>query len=124
LPHSGVTEGRKKLFRIIETLIRLASIAVVILATELTISWNRIQNVNETKSVGQLIPLVLGVGAVGHLLLAANRPQDTSNPEPEKPEDPEKATSVSQQDPYNIIVLAANHRPKKHKQVDYSRIWT
>lgn len=46
---------------------------MVILATELTIAWNKIQGVNDTKSVGQLIPLMIGVGAIGHVLLVAIR---------------------------------------------------
>jgi hypothetical protein len=71
--HSRVREKREKVLCIIETVFRVASIAMVILATELTMAWNKIQGVNDAKSVGQLIPLMIGVGGIGHVLLAAIR---------------------------------------------------
>jgi cation transport ATPase len=66
-------EKRENVLCIIETVFRVASIAMVILVTELTIAWNKIQGVNDTKSVGQLIPLMIGVGGIGHVLLEATR---------------------------------------------------
>jgi hypothetical protein len=72
--YSGdISDIRKGIFCIIDTAFRIASIVVVILATELTISWNRIQGVNDIKSVGQLIPMAISIGGFGHLLLATSR---------------------------------------------------
>jgi len=87
-----------KLFQIIESLLRLASIAVVIIATELTIFWNSIQGVNDPSSVGQLIPLVLGVGALGHLLLSTVRARF---PDPIKARESEMGVVV-QRSPFDM----------------------
>jgi hypothetical protein len=81
---------------IIETVFRIVSIVVVILATEFTISWNRIQGVDNTKSVGQLIPLMIGLSGVGHLLLEASRK-------------PMNLKKIIQQDPHNVTSYAAAH---------------
>lgn len=91
----------------------------MILATELTISWNGIQDVDDTKSVGQLIPLVLSVGGFVHLLLAASRHHLFSRKEPEILREPVSELGPAiwsepvEQDPYNLVVCAASHGHKK-----------
>lgn len=52
---------------------QIASIAIVILAIELTISWNKIQDVDCAKTIGQFIPLMISIAGVAQLLLAAYR---------------------------------------------------
>jgi hypothetical protein len=52
---------------------QIASITIVIIAVELTISWNRIQDVDCAKTIGQFIPLTISVAGVLQLLLAAYR---------------------------------------------------
>lgn len=52
---------------------QIASITIVILAIELTISWNGIQDVDCAKTIGQFIPLAISVAGVVQLLLAAYR---------------------------------------------------
>jgi hypothetical protein len=94
--HSRVPEKREKVLCIIETVFRVASIAMAILATELTIAWNKIQGVNDTKSVGQLIPLMIGVGGIGHVLLVAIRGPKTMD---------EMMQEYFPEDTYNMAVL-------------------
>jgi hypothetical protein len=38
--------------------------SLVILATELTIKWNKLRGVNSLSSVGQTIPFIIGVGSL------------------------------------------------------------
>jgi hypothetical protein len=47
---------------------QIASVTIVILAIELTISWNRIQDVDCAKTIGQFIPLAISVAGVVQLL--------------------------------------------------------
>jgi hypothetical protein len=63
------SERRIKYFRIADTAMRLSLITIIIIGTELTIFWNDIQGINNPGSAGQLIPLVLGLGAIGHIVL-------------------------------------------------------
>lgn len=42
--------------------------SIIVVATELTIRWNRIANVNDVSSAGQLIPYVIGLGVVVRVL--------------------------------------------------------
>jgi Trk-type K+ transport system membrane component len=72
---------------------------MVILATELTITWNKIQGVNDTKSVGQLIPLMIGVGGIGHVVLAVIRGPKTVD---------EVMQEYYQEDSYNMMVMGAS----------------
>jgi hypothetical protein len=78
---------------------------MVILATELTIAWNKIQGVNDAKSVGQLIPLMIGVGGIGHVLLVMIR-EAIRGP---KPVD-EKTREHLPEARYNLMVLRARRR--------------
>ncbi|CAN9180610.1 unnamed protein product [Alternaria alternata] len=94
-----VPEKREKVLCIIDTVYRVVSIAMVILATELTIAWNKIQGVNDTKSVGQLIPLMIGVGGIGHVLLAVIRGPKTVD---------EIMQEYYQEDSYNMMVMGAS----------------
>jgi hypothetical protein len=52
---------------------QIASITIVIIAIELTISWNGIQDVDCAKTIGQFIPLTISVAGVLQLLLATYR---------------------------------------------------
>jgi hypothetical protein len=47
----------------LESIIRLIVAVIITTATELTIQWNQIFNVEALDSAGQLIPLLLGIGA-------------------------------------------------------------
>ncbi|RYO54514.1 hypothetical protein AA0116_g10068 [Alternaria tenuissima] len=94
-----VPEKREKVLCIIDTVYRVISIAMVILATELTITWNKIQGVNDTKSVGQLIPLMIGVGGIGHVVLAVIRGPKTVD---------EVMQEYYQEDSYNMMVMGAS----------------
>lgn len=47
---------------------QIASVTIVILAIELTISWNRIEDVDCAKTIGQFIPLAISVAGVVQLL--------------------------------------------------------
>jgi hypothetical protein len=46
-------------------------VSAVITATELTIRWNDIQDVDNVSSAGQLIPMIIGVGQVIRILYLA-----------------------------------------------------
>ena len=96
--YSRVPEKREKVLCIIDTVYLVISIAMVILATELTITWNKIQGVNDTKSVGQLIPLMIGVGGIGHVVLAVIRGPKTVD---------EVMQEYYQEDSYNMMVMGA-----------------
>ncbi|KAN0080492.1 hypothetical protein V8E54_003696 [Elaphomyces granulatus] len=54
---------RKKMLRHLESTIRLIVAVVVTVATELTIQWNNIEDVQLISSAGQTIPLLLGFGS-------------------------------------------------------------
>lgn len=41
---------------------------VVVMATELTISWNGIEGVGQISSAGQTIPMIIGIGHVARIL--------------------------------------------------------
>jgi hypothetical protein len=59
--------------QIVDTVVRVLLVMIIIIATELTIHWNGIHGVNTPGTVGQLIPLIIAIGAIGHLLLSAFR---------------------------------------------------
>jgi hypothetical protein len=42
--------------------------SIVVVATELTIQWNHISDINTLSSAGQLIPFVIGLGVVLRVL--------------------------------------------------------
>jgi cation transport ATPase len=107
-------EKRENVLCIIETVFRVASIAMVILVTELTIAWNKIQGVNDTKSVGQLIPLMIGVGGIGHVLLVAIR-EAIKGPKPVEG----TVQGRSYDEPYNIIRLAMSAQPNRERLSRY-----
>jgi hypothetical protein len=69
------SESRIRVFHVLDTILRLIVIIIIIIATELTIHWNDIKDVSTPGTVGQLIPLVIGVGAVAHLGLSALKPR-------------------------------------------------
>lgn len=37
---------------------------VNVVSTELTLKWNHVEGINELSSIGQIIPLVVGVGSM------------------------------------------------------------
>jgi hypothetical protein len=49
----------------------LGACSVLIIGTELTIQWNKIQGVQNVSSVGQLVPFTLGVGSLAKILCSA-----------------------------------------------------
>jgi hypothetical protein len=73
--HSRAPRQQKK---VLYMAFQMASIIIVILAIELTISWNRIQDVDCAKTIGQFIPLTISVAGIVQLLLAAYRANRSS----------------------------------------------
>ncbi|RYN28396.1 hypothetical protein AA0113_g6269 [Alternaria arborescens] len=59
---------QRKNWRVPFMAFQIASVTIVILAIELTISWNRIQDVDCAKTIGQFIPLAISVAGVVQLL--------------------------------------------------------
>ena len=55
--------------RILISYILLSSLIANILLLELTIRWNKIRGVNEIRSTGQLIPIIIGGGGFGYLVV-------------------------------------------------------
>ena len=116
-PHSHVSEHQRKRLYIIETAFRTALVAVVFLATELTISWNKIHNVDTTKTAGQLIPLILSVGGAVHLLLVADR--STKHPAATIVISQQKQSDTideEKKDPSKIIVHEASVKESEHEE--------
>ena len=56
--------------------------SVIVAATELTIKWNNIKGVNTLSSAGQMIPFVIGVGALVRILYLYRNPPEYVPPEP------------------------------------------
>ncbi|OCK80789.1 hypothetical protein K432DRAFT_434534 [Lepidopterella palustris CBS 459.81] len=52
---------------------RLIVAAVITVATELTIAWNHIRNVNSLSSAGQTIPFLIGLAAVIRILMRESK---------------------------------------------------
>lgn len=57
--------------RIVRTLSNICVATVVMTATELTILWNGISDVDEIASTGQLIPFVVGIEMFVRVLYAS-----------------------------------------------------
>lgn len=62
--------------RQIDTLINLGVAGTVIAATELTIEWNAIEDINDITSAGQTIPLVIGIGLIIRVVYIYLFPED------------------------------------------------
>jgi hypothetical protein len=60
--------SRTKLLRALGSIIKLCVAVVINVAVELTIAWNEIRGLNFVGSAGQLIPTIIGVGAVLRVL--------------------------------------------------------
>ncbi|KAG4436666.1 hypothetical protein IFR05_007845 [Cadophora sp. M221] len=62
----GRSIGRVRLTALqeLQTFVNVTVISIVVAATELTIAWNRIKDVNEITSAGQTIPLIIGIGQI------------------------------------------------------------
>jgi hypothetical protein len=54
--------------QVLGTVIHLIVTGVVVTATELTISWNKIQSVDSVETAGQIIPLVIGIVTLVRLI--------------------------------------------------------
>jgi hypothetical protein len=54
----------------------LGACSILIISTELTIQWNKIQDVQNLSSVGQLIPFTLGVGSLMKIVWSAVADRD------------------------------------------------
>jgi hypothetical protein len=55
----------------LQTLISLAVTSTIVAATELTIKWNGIEDVNEISSSGQTIPLIIASGLLVRVVYVA-----------------------------------------------------
>ncbi|KAH7333171.1 hypothetical protein BKA65DRAFT_507317 [Rhexocercosporidium sp. MPI-PUGE-AT-0058] len=67
----GVLEHRrvrKTALQELQTFINITVVSIVVAATELTIAWNRIEDVNDIASAGQTIPLIIGIGQIVRVL--------------------------------------------------------
>lgn len=51
-----------------QTFVNITVVSIIVAATELTIAWNRIKDVNEIASAGQTIPLIIGIGQIIRVL--------------------------------------------------------
>ena len=60
---TGFSDAYVGRLQLIATLIRVAVASVVVTATELTILWNQIQDVNSVDTTDQIIPLIIGIVA-------------------------------------------------------------
>jgi hypothetical protein len=56
----------------------LIVISTVMIAAELTIHWNKIQNANSLSSAGQRIPLFIGIGAITRIIYVYYYPEPES----------------------------------------------
>lgn len=78
--------GRRRLSRRVNALQKLNMVnnivtaTIVVVATELTIKWNRITDVNTLSSAGQLIPFVIGLGVVVRVLYVWRKPGPRRSP--------------------------------------------
>jgi hypothetical protein len=68
--------------------------AVNVAAVELTIRWNKITGVNTISSVGQTIPLVIGIGAVVRIAYVYRFKEREIEKEPRLPTDPKDIIEV------------------------------
>ncbi|CAN9414488.1 unnamed protein product [Alternaria alternata] len=84
---------------IIETALNHLDVIEIYVILLLGFAWNKIQGVNDTKSVGQLIPLMIGVGGIGHVVLAVIRGPKTVD---------EIMQEYYQEDSYNMMVMGAS----------------
>jgi hypothetical protein len=55
-------------YQVVNSIITLIIATIIVIATELSIFWNAIINVNDISSAGQLIPFIIGVGAIIRIL--------------------------------------------------------
>ncbi|PVH72746.1 hypothetical protein DL98DRAFT_502005, partial [Cadophora sp. DSE1049] len=67
-PKRRIGRVRKTALQELQTFINLTVVSIVVAATELTIAWNHITDVNEISSAGQTIPLIIGVGQIVRVL--------------------------------------------------------
>lgn len=68
---TGYSPERKFALRIIRTLCNICVATAVVIATERTILWNGISDVDEISSTGQLIPFVVGIEMFIRVLYAS-----------------------------------------------------
>lgn len=66
-----------RVFKVLDTVIKLMFITIVVIGTELTIAWNHIGNVNTPGTAGQLIPLLISIGSFLHVGWAVHRGMTT-----------------------------------------------
>ncbi|KAH6706454.1 hypothetical protein BKA61DRAFT_139130 [Leptodontidium sp. MPI-SDFR-AT-0119] len=59
---------RKAALQEMQTFVNITVVSIIVAATELTIAWNRIKDVNEIASAGQTIPLIIGIGQIIRVL--------------------------------------------------------
>lgn len=69
-------DDRKEFLRNLQSVFNLIVASTVIMATELTIYWNKIDGVNTISSAGQTIPFVIGIGAIVRILYVKLYPQE------------------------------------------------
>ncbi|KAH7014239.1 uncharacterized protein B0I36DRAFT_389197 [Microdochium trichocladiopsis] len=72
-PSVRISERHKSTLRILYAVMLFIVASLITVATELTIAWNRVTDVNELNSAGQLIPFIVGVGVLGRVVYLAIR---------------------------------------------------
>jgi hypothetical protein len=68
------SENQKKTLQKLQPLSNLVVATIVVLATELTIKWNRLRGVNTLSSAGQTIPFLVGVGSLVRVIYVYAKP--------------------------------------------------
>jgi len=92
-------EQRVGLLQRIDTVFRIILITIIIVATELTIRWNGLQDVYTLTSAGQTIPFIIGVAALIRVIYLRIRPSKQEplcrDPRHQKPLGPTRMPQLS-----------------------------
>jgi len=87
-------EQRVLLLQRIDTVFRIVLVTIIVVATELTIRWNDIQDVYTLTSAGQTIPFIIGVAALVRVIYLRLRPSKRKHsgrrPTHQKPLEPSR----------------------------------
>ncbi|KAI1106496.1 hypothetical protein F4804DRAFT_300839 [Jackrogersella minutella] len=76
--------------QLLQTVFNLIVASLVVVATELTVRWNDINEVNDVSTAGQIIPVVISAGLFAHLfyIYSFKREGDASDPRLPDPRSP------------------------------------
>lgn len=91
------------MLRHLESTIRLIVAVVVTVATELTIQWNNIEDVQLISSAGQTIPLILGFGSFARVCYIYFKKKLYGSTEDSSDEDPNDFFDFPAQSSANFV---------------------